>query len=396
VTTIESPKPHAIDRIDAVADGLVALSHDIHSRPELAFEEVHASAVCADALERGGFVVERGACDLETAFIATAGSGPLHIAICCEYDALPVIGHACGHNIIAAAAVGAGLGLAALADDLGLTVSVLGTPAEEGGGGKIVMLERGGFDGIHAAMMVHPAPLERPHMACLAVSHFDVHYTGRAAHASAYPDQGINAADALTIAQVAIGLLRQHARPGNQVHGIITNGGAAPNIIPERTDARYYARAHTLADLAEWQPRVEECFRAGAIGTGASLEINQESPTYSEFLVDEAISQCYQDNAQALGRVFAPPGEFEITASTDMANVSLAIPSIHPTLGIDSLPAVNHQIGFTVACATPTADRAAIDGAKAMAATIVDLAEHEGERIRLMARAYDHAADRNA
>ena len=171
-------------------------------------------------------------CDLPTAFVATAGSGPLHIGICAEYDALPGIGHACGHNVICAAAVGAGLALQGLADDLGLTVTVFGTPAEEGGGGKILMLERGAFAGVHAAMMVHPAPLEQDVMGCLAVAHLEVAYHGKAAHASAYPEQGINAADAITVAQTAIGLLRQHIGPSDRIHGIVTHGGDAPNIVP--------------------------------------------------------------------------------------------------------------------------------------------------------------------
>ena len=206
--------------VEAAAAGLVELSHTIHAHPELAFEEERSSRWVAEALSDAGLDVETGVCDLPTAFVATAGRGPLTVGICAEYDALPGIGHACGHNVIAAAAVGAGAALARVADDLGITVRVLGTPAEEGGGGKILMLERGAFDGVHAAMMVHPAPMEQVHMECLAVSHFDVFFHGKAAHASAFPERGINAADALTVAQVAVGLLRQHFSAGNQVHGI--------------------------------------------------------------------------------------------------------------------------------------------------------------------------------
>jgi amidohydrolase len=382
------PKSAAEHAFSPYRDQMVALSHQIHAHPELSFEEVRAAQWCADALSDAGFTVQAGACELETAFVAEIGSGPLEIGICCEYDALPDIGHACGHNVIAAAAVGAGLALAGLADDLGLKVKVLGTPAEEGGGGKILMLERGGFDGLHASMMVHPWPGELLQMPCLAVSHFDVTVHGAEAHASAYPELGRNAADALTIAQVAIGLLRQHAYPGDQVHGIVTYGGAAPNIVPSRTEAKFYVRSATLERLAEWEPRILACFDAGALATGTEVEFVQQTPPYSEFLVDQEIAAIYQANAEALGRVFPPPPARAVTASTDMANVSLVIPSIHPTLGLNSLPAVNHQATFAAHCVTPIADKAALDGALGMAWTAIDLATNEPQRERLLASTY--------
>jgi amidohydrolase len=389
VTDVPAAKADAQRRLDAFTDQLVALSHRIHALPELGFEEEHAAEWCTEALDAGGLAVERGVCGLPTAFSATAGSGPLTIAICAEYDALPDIGHACGHNVIAAAAVGAGIALAPLADDLGITVRVLGTPAEEGGGGKILMMERGGFDGVHAAMMVHPAPLELEQMPCLAVQHLDVHYTGKEAHASAFPELGVNAADAITVAQVAIGLLRQHAGPGNQVHGIVTHGGSAPNIVPAHTTAKFYVRSRTLADLDDWRPRVERCFEAGAVGTGATVEVEPIGPAYSEFKPDAEMIRRYTANAEALGRVFGP-GAHPMGGSTDMANVSLGMPAIHPMLGIGSLPAVNHQPEFTAACITAEADRAVRDGALAMAWTVVDLASVEAERERLLAAAYSH------
>lgn len=384
-STRSSAKAASRRRVGAGGEALVELSHRIHAHPELGFEEELASHWCGQALEAAGFELEYGIAELPTAFRARVGTGPLRVAVCCEYDALPEVGHACGHNIIAASAVGAGIGLAPLADDLGLTIDVIGTPAEEGGGGKILLLERGAFAGVHAAMMVHPFPIELLQMPCLAVSHFDVHYTGRAAHASAFPDLGINAADAVTVAQVAIGLLRQHAAPGDQVHGIVTHGGAAPNVVPAHTSAKFYVRARTVADLAVWEPKVRRCFEAGALATGAKLQIVDQGPIYSEFRTDEAIAARYRANAEALGRSFPPPPSRPLTASTDMANVSLAIPSIHPTLGIDSAPAVNHQPEFAAHCVTPVADKAVVDGATAMAWTVVDLATHEDERARLTA-----------
>lgn len=371
-------------------DTLIGLSHRIHAKPELGFEEESASAWCAEQLAEAGLAVEMGVCDLPTAFVASAGSGPFVLAICAEYDALPGIGHACGHNVIASAAIGAGRALAPLADDLGITIRVIGTPAEEGGGGKVLMMERGGFDGVNAAMMVHPAPGELDRMPCLAVEHFDVIYRGKEAHASAFPERGINAADALTVAQVAVGLLRQHADFGDQVHGIVTLGGAAPNIVPAHTRAKYYVRARTLEALEAWSPRVRRCFEAGALATGSSVEIVPQGPTYSEFHTDEVMAGLYRANAMQLGRVFPPPGDRPMSGSTDMANVSLSIPAIHPMLGLDSFPAVNHQPEFTAAAGGAIADQAVLDGATAMAWTVIDLACSPEERGRLTAEAYRH------
>jgi amidohydrolase len=370
-----------------VAQQLVDLSHRIHANPETCFEEEKASSWAAEVLAGGGFEVEAGVCDLPTAFVATAGSGPLTLAICAEYDALPGIGHACGHNVICAAGVGAGLALAPLADDLGLTVKVMGTPAEEGGGGKIFMLERGAFEGVHAAMMVHPAPVEMETMPCLAVSHIDVHYTGKEAHASAFPELGINAADAITVAQVAVGLLRQHIADSDRIHGIVTKGGEAPNVVPAHTTSKWYIRSRTLRSLEELEPRVHRCFEAGAVATGCTYEIEEMSPKYSEMRDDLELRAVYRANAEALGRTFPDLGPLaeKLTASTDMANVSLAVPTIHPTLGLDTGAVSNHQPEFAAFCATEAADRAALDGAVAMAWTCIDIAGDEALKTRLLA-----------
>ena len=380
-------KAAARETVELAEERLVGLSHRIHAHPELAFEEEQSAAWCADELTAAGFDVEAGVCDLPTAFVATVGSGPLVIGICAEYDALPGIGHACGHNVIAAAAVGAGFALAPLADDLGLTVKVFGTPAEEGGGGKILMLERGAFDGVHAAMMVHPAPAEMTRMPCLAVAHVDVHYTGKEAHASAFPELGVNAADALTVAQTAIGLLRQHIGPDARVHGIVTHGGEAPNVVPAHTVGKWYIRERTLAKLAALEPRVHRCFEAGALATGCEVEIVPQSPPYSEFRDDTELEALYRANAEALGRRFPDLGPLaeKLAGSTDMANVSLALPAIHPTLGLDSFPVSNHQPEFAAFCATPVADRAVVDGAVGMAWTVIDAATHRETRNRLLA-----------
>jgi amidohydrolase len=381
-------KSAARERVAGARDALVGLSHRIHAKPELGFEEEHAAAWITEMLDAAGFHVERGVCKMPTAFLARAGSGPLHVAICAEYDCLPDIGHACGHNVIAASAVGAGLALARVADDVGLTVTVLGTPAEENGGGKIIMLKRGAFAGVHAAMMVHPAPLDIVEPATLAFQQFDVHYRGKAAHASAFPEQGVNAADALTVAQTAIGLLRQHIHPTDRIHGIVLRGGEAPNIVPAHTCARYVVRAKTIAHLADVRAKVVRCFEAGALATGARLELANEQLGYAEVAHDRDLAALYRANAVALGRQIADLGPMaeRFAGSTDMGNVSHAIPSIHPTIGLDSFPAVNHQPEFAAHCATPVADKAVVDGAVAMAWTAIDVAGDAELSARLRAR----------
>ena len=387
-------REHLATLIDQRRDNLVALSHAIHGDAEVGFEEHTSSRRVADALSAGGFDVEHGVDDLPTAVVATAGTGELTVGICAEYDALPGIGHACGHNIIASAAVGAALALAEVADELGLTVKVLGTPAEEGGGGKILMLQRGHFDGIHAAMMVHPAPFEFPTIPCLAVQHFNVHYTGRSAHASAFPHLGRNAADALTVAQVAIGVLRQHIRSTDRIHGIVTDGGDAANIIPERTAGQWYARSATLEELKRvLYPRVQDCFRAGALATGTEVRFEEPGPAYSEFRPDEDLLALWVREATGIGRELPPDDSLAegLAGSTDMANVSLEIPAIHPMLGIDAGEAVNHQPEFAAACVTASADRAVRDGALGMARTTLAAAEDPALRDRLLSATDRHA-----
>ncbi|HXU21224.1 MAG TPA: M20 family metallopeptidase [Verrucomicrobiae bacterium] len=383
-------KSAARERFKSAREGLIGLSRRIHARPELGFEEKYASSWLCESLAEAGFTVEKGICDLPTAFRARVGSGPLHVGICAEYDCLPGIGHACGHNIIAASAVGAALAAAKVADEVGLTVSVIGTPAEEVGNasGKILMLERGAFDGLHAAMMVHPAPFDMLHAKIIAASMFEVHCTGKESHASAFPELGVNAADALTIAQTALGLLRQHIRSTDRIHGIVTNGGAAPNVVPAHTSAKYIVRSETLEQLAELRPKVYRCFEAGGLATGAKIEITGGDKPYAEMLHDASMAAFYRKNSEALGRPFPDLGEWETrpTGSTDMGNVSLAVPSIHPMIGINSLPAVNHQPEFTAHCITADADKALEDGALAMAWTCIDLAADREARERLMAK----------
>lgn len=383
-------KASAREALDSARSSLVDLSHRIHAHPELGYEEERASAWLCELLAEAGFQVERGVCDIPTAFIARAGSGPLHVSICAEYDALPGIGHACGHNIIAAMSAGAGIAAARVADDAGLTVTVVGTPAEEIGnvGGKILLLERGAFNDAHAAMMVHPAPIDGVAPPMIAAALFDAQYAGKESHASAFPELGVNAADALTVAQVAIGLLRQHIRSTDRIHGIITHGGDAPNVIPAHTSAKYMVRAQTIEELTEVRQKVFRCFEAGALATGSKLEIIGGEKPYAQVVHDAALAGLYHTNAKNLGRQFPDLGEAgnRFAASTDMGNISLAIPSIHPMIGIDSFPAVNHQPEFTAHCVSEAADKALWDGALAMAWTAIDMASTPTVRDRLLAR----------
>ncbi|MGH2736262.1 MAG: M20 family metallopeptidase [Actinomycetota bacterium] len=379
------PKQRAKKRLEQDASSLVDLSHRIHATPELAYEEHESSAALARALEDGGMKVERRAHGLDTAFRATAGSGTKHVAICAEFDALPEIGHACGHNIIGSSSVGAGLALSGLADDLDLRVTVLGTPAEEGGGGKVDLLNAGAFEDVDAALMVHPGPMEVVDLPTLAVAHLEITFLGKESHASAYPELGRNALDAAMIAQTAISALRQHIQNHERIHGIITHGGDAPNIVPKMTRMAYYVRATDLEELDKLKQRVLRCFEAGALATGCELEVGQTGHAYDRVAANPTLAEIYDRNLKALGRDALPAEAMQRAAgSTDMGNVSAHVPSIHPLMSIDSLPAVNHQAEFTAHCISPSGDKAVIDAASAMAYTVIDLATTGGawERLR--------------
>jgi len=367
----------ARDAINAAREVVGDVSQQIHARPELAFEEVLASTLLVDVLWHQRFRVEAPFVELETAFRARAGDGPLHVALIAEYDALPEIGHACGHNLIAGAALGAAIGLRPLVDDLGITLDVIGTPAEEVGnaGGKVLMVERGVFDDVHAALMVHPGSEDVLASPFYAVSMFDVRYTGRESHAAMYPELGINAADAFTIAQTALGLMRQQLPATVRVHGVITNGGAAANVIPGETSGRYMVRAPTLEELADARERILRCFEAGAVGTGASLEIIGGDKPYAEVRHHAGLGTAFAESWSALGHRFPAATVRRAGASTDMGNVSRVVPSIHPLLAVGAPEGVvNHQPAFAAFCATPTAAAVMVDAAIALAWTVIDAA----------------------
>jgi len=376
----------AASAITAHAAELKALSHSLHAEPEVAFAEHRSAAKLTDSLLQHGFDVRRGIAGLPTAFDATFGSGELVIGLCAEYDALPEVGHACGHNVIAAAALGAGFALAEVADKLGITVRVIGTPAEETGGGKVLMVDAGVFADVGAAMMVHPNPLETVASPSLAIADVAVRYTGKESHAAAAPHLGRNAADAITVAQVGIGLLHQHLEPDQMVHGIVSHGGAAPNIVPAHTEALYYLRARNLESLQRITSRAQNCFAAGALATGCTHEVVEISPTYAELAPDAWLAEAYRSAVTALGRTPISRAEEaqRQAGSTDMGNVTRALPGIHPTVAIDCGDAVNHQPEFAAACVNASADRAVLDGAIAMAHTAIAAATDRGQRDRLL------------
>ena len=360
-------------RLHAIEADLIAVSREIHAHPELAFEEYRAQETLCAALGDHGLAAERGVFTLPTAFEAGFGSsaGPT-VALLAEYDALPGIGHACGHNLIATAALGAAIGLAEIGDALPGRVRLLGTPAEEKGGGKELMVRAGAFDGVSAAMMIHPAGVNLATMPCICVAEVEVIYHGRAAHASAMPHKGINALDAVLLAYQSIANLRQHIRSSERIHGIITEGGQAPNIVPDRTAAEFYVRARDERALAALKPRVQACFEAGATATGCEVEVNWAGVDYLDLKTNWPLAERFQAHGEALGRTFEALEDARGMGSTDMGNISHRLPSIHPMLACAPPQVVIHHPDFERWAGSETGDRAAIDGARALALTAID------------------------
>jgi amidohydrolase len=372
---LHAVKARMCEEVDRRAPMLLEASHQIHDRPELAYAEHFAHDVLTSLLAEEGLAPERGAYGIPTAFSAQAGSTGPTIAVLCEYDALPEIGHACGHNIIAAAGLGAGLAAAALADEVGGRVVVLGTPAEEGGGGKIVMAERGAFDGVDAAMMVHPAGADLCTMNAIAVQQIWVEYHGQAAHAAAFPHKGRNALDGAVLGYVNVAALRQHIRPDERIHGIFTDAGDKPNIVPKFASAQWYVRARNLKRLEPLKERVLACLRAGAEAAGVEFRYEWKTAPYADLADNSPYMALYAENAAQLGRkVLDPRGEeARVVGSTDMGNVSHLVPSIHPMIQVSPPHVSIHTPEFAGYARSDDGDRAVIDGAKAMAMTIADL-----------------------
>jgi amidohydrolase len=368
-------KAEACSAVDALRGQLFAIANEIHANPEICFNEFKASQLIASTLTRHGVKTDIPAFGLETAFVAEFGrlDSPC-VGLIAEYDALPGLGHACGHNIIGTAALGATLALANLGDRLPGRVRLLGTPAEEGGGGKELMARRGAFEGLACAMMVHPSTDNLPTYPLIARAAVRVVYRGKASHASAEPEAGVNALDGLVIAYQAISTWRQHMPPGHRMHGIITDGGRAVNIIPDFAAGNFAIRAPTRAGLEMLRKRIEDCFRAGALASGAEVAIEWDDIEYLDLITSWPLAKSYQRNAEQLGRTFASIADVPASraASTDMGNVSHLVPSIHPMIAAVPPNVAFHTHEFAAAAGSDMGRKAVIDGAKALAMTALD------------------------
>jgi amidohydrolase len=376
------------EAVDARRDELIRVSRAIHARPELAFEEHEAARLLVAALRGAGLEVRAGVHGLATAFAAEFGpEGAPCVALLAEYDALPGIGHACGHNLIATAALGAGLALASLGSRLPGRVRVLGTPAEEHGCGKELLARRGALEGVDAALMIHPAGANLVTMPCIAMAELEVVFHGQAAHAAAMPERGVNALDALMLAYQGVAALRQHIRSSERIHGIVTDGGQAPNVVPERSAGRFYVRAADFDALAPLKARVEACFRAGALATGAGLELAWGEADYRDIFLNEPLTDAFRRNAEALGREFLPIDRLppNLQGSTDLGNLSYRIPAIHPMLAAAPPHVTIHNPEFAKWAGSELGDAAALDGAKALAMTALDFLGDAALRERVRA-----------
>jgi amidohydrolase len=372
-------KQRARDAFEAVEGELRSISRWMYDNPEIAYEEREASRRLVEFLTAHGFDVEYPAYGLETAFAARVGSSGPEVIVCAEYDALPGVGHACGHNIIATSSVGAGAALSSLADELGCRITVLGTPAEEKFGGKVDLIRAGAFEGATASMMVHPAPdfEEVVDPTALAIAHLSVEYRGKDAHASASPWEGRNALDAFVQLYMNVSTFRQQMRPTDKMHGIVTHGGDAPNIIPSLTRSEWYVRAATKERLDHLARRFRDMAEAAASSTACEVSITPQGHEYEDLIHEPTMIDLYLANSEALGRPMRreTPEDALNAGSTDMGNVSHVVASIHPYVGMATGGAVNHQPEFAAHTITEDGDRALRDSALAMAWTIIDLAE---------------------
>jgi len=372
---MDTVKQDIVRFVDGHAPALLEVSHAIHANPELAFKEYAASATLTRALQNHDVRVKSNVYGLETAFEAEVkGDGGPSIDILAEYDALPSIGHACGHNIIATSALGAFLALQSFNGSLRGSVRLLGTPAEERGGGKEVMARNGAFDKTDAAIMMHPAGINLATMPCICIAEVKAVYQGKSAHASAMPHRGVNALDGLLLAYQAISNLRQHIQHTERIHGIITEGGQAPNIVPDRATGEFYVRAANASELEALKPRVQACFEAGARGSGSDVETAWGEVDYLDLNTNWPLAESFQRNAEALGRDFFPHEKLggSGAGSTDMGNVSHRVPSIHPMLAAAPPNVVIHNPEFEKWAGSEMGDQAALDGAKALAMTALD------------------------
>ncbi len=379
--TIENVKASALQTVEAIRPTLVRLSKRIHQHPEVKFEEHKASRWLSETAAEAGFRVEQPIGGLDTAFRAShAGKkeGPT-VAYLAEYDALPKLGHACGHNLIGTASLGAALALRSVVDDLGGSVQLIGTPGEEGGGGKVILAEAGVFDGVDAALMFHPSPQTILWKLALARRKLFIEFFGKAAHAASCPEKGISALDAVIQTFLSINALREHTVETARIHGIITDGGDAPNIVPDYAACLFYVRAMDDSYCDALLEKVKDCARGAALATGARVEMEMQG-AYRSLRTNLPLAQAFKENLEALGWTFANVDPAKGIGSTDMGNVSHVTPALHPYLSIGPEDLVVHSPEFAEAATSEQAFEAMMDAAKALAATGIDVLLKPGLR----------------
>ena len=370
---VDQLKTRACNLIDKNAEVLISVSHEIHDHPEQNYEEVFASELLTRTANGLGVPVELGVFDCATGFSGDVGTGPT-VCIMSEYDALPEIGHGCGHNIIAAAGLGSAIALASIAKDSGGRVRYMGTPAEEGGGGKILMARNGALTGVDLAMMVHPADADLATIDAIALQQLLVEYSGQESHAAAAPHLGRNALDAAVLGYMAVATLRQHIMPTERVHGIFLKSGDKPNIVPSEASSEWYVRSDNVTSLAALKPRVLAALESGAHACGCSVSHEWIGAAYADMVTNNTMGTMYAHNALRLGRTVSDPrqGGHRVVGSTDMGNVSHLVPSIHPMIASAPTGTSIHTKQFAQFARSPMADKAVLDGAKAMAMTAID------------------------
>jgi len=372
--SVKNLKQLAAKKIDELLPGLVTLSEAIHGFSEIKFEEYKSSKTVADFLEEMGFEIQQKAAKLDTAFIARSGSAKPCPAFLAEYDALPGIGHGCGHNLIAAVAVGAGSAIKDLQSEglLPGSIAVVGTPGEEGGGGKVIMAEQGIFEDFDAALMVHPAVVNMGDIGSLARTYFDVEFFGQSSHAAASPEKGVNALDAIILTFVSINALRQHVPDDVRIHGIITHGGDAVNVIPEYASCRLGVRATRMEKVERVYRNVKKCIEGASLSTGCTYKITEDIP-YREMKVNQVLNDIALSNLEALGRNIFPGPKRGGLGSTDLGDVSHIVPAISLSVSIGGTDLIWHSKSVHEAAVGESARQMISDGAKALAFTAVDI-----------------------
>ncbi|MFC2034240.1 M20 family metallopeptidase [Chloroflexota bacterium] len=370
---VEKLKSNIIREIDKKSQSFAELTLKIHAHPELGFKEVKASNWLTQCLEENDFSIEKGICGLDTAFKARYGQEKPRIAILAEYDALPNLGHACGHNLIGTCAVAAGVAARQAIDQFGGSILIIGTPAEELYGGKIIMAKREAFKDLDAAMMVHPGTRDNALTRALACQGIEVEFIGKAAHAAARPEDGVNALEAMLQSFVAINSLRQHIWRTSRIHGIITDGGEAPNVVPARSAGTFLVRTRDDAYLDQLKEKVLNCFIGAATASGAELKYKWDDERYAPMRNNMPLAHLFAENMQSLERKVALRQPDYGFGSTDMGNVSQLVPSIHPHVSIAKTNTAIHSPEFAEAAASEKGIKGMLDSAKTLAMIVADL-----------------------